>query len=223
MTVYLIAGFGEDQTIFSRIKDRIEGKQVFLSLWDVVGNERKKDIDISSVASGLIARYSISQSDLLIGHSTGAWLALHVKNQIGCRIIQIAGWTDHAKVKRPISNRYLIYFAVKAGLVYNPLVAKLVARRFTGRPSRDIFIEGYDRLVHGNRSNVLNQLSLIFNPYSKAIKVSPDLAIHARGDDIITFPDGEFYEVDGDHFSLHTHPEQVIEAIADFIKYRPCN
>lgn len=218
MTIYFISGFGEDELIFSKIQNSIPGIQVFINLWDLVGDERKKDIDISAIATQVITDYGITESDLVIGHSTGGWLALHIKNQINCCIVQIAGWTDHAKVLRPISNRHVIYLAVRLGLVYNPLIAKFAAKRYKGRPSRDIFLAGYYRLVMGKRSNVLNQLGLIFNPYSKPIHTKPDLAIHAKGDDIIEFPDGDFFEVEGDHFSLYTHPKQVIQPIIDLME-----
>ncbi len=218
MTIYFISGFGEDSSIFEHIKDQLQGTQCFISLWDLAGNQRNKNIDISIVASEVIKNFGIKKQDLIIGHSTGAWLALHIKNQLGCRIIQIAGWTDLKKVNTPITNRHVIYLAVWLGLIYNPVVAKFVQLRYADRPSKDIFKMGFLSLIKGPKANVLNQLGLIFNPYSLKITVEPDFAIHALADDIIKFPDAAFHHVEGDHFSLYTHPEQVGCAIVSFLR-----
>jgi hypothetical protein len=71
--------------------------------------------------------------------------------------------------------------------------------------------------MKGNRANVINQLRLIFNPYPGELSVQPDVRIHAKKDRVVRFPDGPVHEVEGDHFSLYTYPEQVYPPIVELI------
>jgi hypothetical protein len=41
----------------------------------------------------------------------------------------------------------------------------------------------------------------------------PDLRIHARKDTVIRYPKEPFHEISGDHFTLITNPNEVIEPI----------
>src|SRR4051812_42225347 len=104
MRIILIAGFGEDESIFEKIQDKLPGERLSLSLWDLLPNKSIKSLNIGVFASELIRRFQISKTDLIIGHSTGGWIALHIKNIVGCPIVQIASWTDERKVIVPIAN-----------------------------------------------------------------------------------------------------------------------
>ena len=219
MRLILIPGFGEDETIFERIQGKLPGEKLFLSLWQLLPNKSVKSLNVVVFARELIERFQINETDLIIGHSTGGWVALHIKNMVGCRIVQIASWTDETKIIVPVRNRYIIYFAAKTGLYLNNLMLRhTVKKYYQNKPSKEIFKTVYTKLIKGNRANVLNQLRLIFNPYPVQLSVHPNLAIHAKKDRIVRFPDGPAHVVDGDHFSLYTHPEQVYPPIADFIR-----
>jgi len=220
MRILFIPGFGEEETIFDKIKDKLPGEKLFLSLWKLLPDKNIKDLNVTLFAKKLIVQFRITKHDLIIGHSTGGWVALHIKNIIGCPIVQIASWWDERKVIKPVANRHLIYFAAKWGLYLNRFVLRSTVKKlYQGKPSAPIFEAVFTRLMKGNRANVVNQMRLIFNPYPTKLTVKPDLSIHARKDTIIRFPDGPVHEVAGDHFSLYTYPEQVYLPILQFMQY----
>lgn len=218
MRIIFIPGFGEDEFIFEKIQDKLPGEKLFLNLWRLLPDRPVKDLNVTRFAEELIQRFAITSNDIVIGHSTGGWVALHIKNIIGCPVVQISSWTNKRKVIVPTSNRHLIYFAAKTGLYLNRFVMrKSIEKFYEGKPSKEVFEKVFSRILTGNRANAVNQLRLIFNPYSKELSVVPDLRIHARKDSIVRLPDENVHEVEGDHFSLYTYPEQVYPPILDLI------
>ncbi len=168
MRIFFIPGYGEDESIFDKIHPHIQGEKVFMSLWKLLPDKNYFALNAALLAKQIIEQYSITSQDLLIGHSTGGWVALHIKHIIHCSVIQIASWTDRRKVISPVNNRHLIYFAVKTGIYLNTFVlARSIRKHYNNKPSKDIFIKVFTRLMHGNRENVVNQLRLIFNPVSE--------------------------------------------------------
>jgi hypothetical protein len=219
MRIILIAGFGEDESIFEKIQDKLPGDKLFLSLWELLPNESIKTLNAAVFARELTERFKISKADFVIGHSAGGWVALHIKNVVGCPIVQISSWSDKRKVIVPVRNRHIIYLAARTGLFLNDFVLRLIAKKYYGdKPSEEIFKAVFAKLIEGNRANVINQLRLIFNPYPGRLAVQPDLSIHARKDKIVSFPDGPVHEVAGDHFSLYTYPEQVYPPVVKLIE-----
>jgi hypothetical protein len=223
MRLIFITGLGEDETIFQNLKDRLPGEKLFLSLWNLVPQVSKKHINATEIAKQIIAEYGVRKEDVVIGHSTGGWVALHIKNIIDCTIVQIASWYDGSKVIKPVSNPDVIYFAVKSGLYFNPLVLRWRNTYFTNNPSKEIFNVVFRRLMKGPKGAIINQLRLIFNPAPVPLRVKPDLSIHARNDQIIRYPDDPFAEVPGDHFSLHTYPVEVATPILALLEQLQSN
>lgn len=218
MRIILIPGLGEDEFIFEKIQDKLPGEIVLLSLWKLLPNKNVTSLNVVVFARELIERFQISKADLIIGHSTGGWVAIHIKNSVGCPIVQIASWTDGSKVIVPTTNRHLIYFAAKTGLFLNDyMLRRTVKKYYRNKPSREIFKKVFTRLMKGNRANVVNQLRLDFNPYPGKLYVQPDLRIHAKKDRVVRFPSEPTHEVEGDHFSLYTYPEQVYPPILSLI------
>ena len=219
MRIIFITGLGEDEFIFDQIRGKLLGEKLFLSLWQELPERPSPGINVMDFACTLVQRHNITSEDLVIGHSTGGWVALYIKQAAGCPVIQLASWTNLNKVIVPVFNRHLIYFAARTGLYLNRLVLRYSLKKtYKGKPSRDIFERIFRRLITGNRANVVNQLRLIFNPVVEPATVTPDLRIHAKGDRVIRFPDGPVHEVPGDHFSLYTYPEQVLAPIDCFLK-----
>ena len=218
MRIIFIPGFGEDEYIFDKIQDKLPGEKLFLNLWQLLPNKHIKDLNVFGFAGELIERFTITCKDLIIGHSTGGWVAIHIKNIVCCPVVQIASWTDGKKVIVPTANRHLIFFAAKTGLYLNRFVMRKSVKKFYhGLPSKEVFEKVFNRTISGNRANLVNQLRLIFNPYPKQLSAIPDLRIHAKKDRVVRFPNEEAHEVSGDHFSLYTHPEQVYPPIRDII------
>jgi pimeloyl-ACP methyl ester carboxylesterase len=219
MRLFFVPGFGEEESIFEKVAPHIPGEKTFLNPWLLAGNQPRPGLNALVYARELSGRFGITKNDVVIGHSTGGWVALHLKHLTGCTAVQIASWTDPGKVIRPVPNRRLIYWASDSGLYFNSFVKRLIVQlRYRNKPSREIFSRVFTRLSEGNKHNVTNQLRLIFNPVPEAVTVQPDLRIHARADSIIRFPDEPVVEVPGDHFTLYTHPEKVYRPVLSLLQ-----
>lgn len=219
MRTLLIPGFGEDEFIFDNIQSHLPEDKRILSLWRLLPNYPVLGLNVSVFAHELVDRFQITEQDLLIGHSTGGWVALHIKQLVNCPVIQIASWTDGRKVVAPVANRQLIYLAARSGLYLNQYVlGYLLKSYYHNKPSRDVFTRVFQRLISGNRANAINQLRLIFNSYPTPVTVEPNLRIHAKADRVILFPDGIVQEVPGDHFSVYTYPKEVVTAISQYVE-----
>ena len=219
MRTLFIAGFGEDDFIFDHIHGCLPGEKRFLNLWSLLPNHPIADLNVAEFAQELVQRFAITEQDLIIGHSTGGWVALHIKQATNCCLVQLASWTDSRKVVTPVANRQLIYWVARSGLYLNRFIlGQLVKRYYWNKPSREVFTRVFERLISGKRANAVNHLRLILNPYPYVISVSPDLRIHAKADRIVRFPDEPVHEVPGDHFSLYTNPEAVCSVIEHYMK-----
>ncbi len=218
MRIFFIHGFGEDEAIFDKITPKIGGEHIFLNAWTLLGDEPRPDMNVLDFAKEIIEKYEISEKDVIIGHSMGGWIAYHIKHIIGSPIVQIASWTHPDRVILPISNKRFIYWAVRKGLFFNGFQKWVYTTLgYNNKPSKAVFSGIFDKLIEGNRDNVINQLRLILTPVPEAVTVTPDLRIHARKDIVIRPPREPFHEVSGDHFTLHTSPEEVYEPIVAFL------
>ncbi|MCC9137004.1 alpha/beta hydrolase [Pontibacter silvestris] len=222
MRVFLLPGFGEDESIFDKIYPHIPGEKIFLNPWVLLGSQPRTEINALRYARELTNWYAIKQEDVIIGHSTGGWVALHIKHILNCPIIQISSWTERYKVVKPETKPELAYWLTKKGLLFNRLTKYLlIKKRYESKPSAPVFASVFDKLIKGNKNNVNNQLRLIFEDVNEPVTVEPDLRIHARADNIVQVPDQPFHEVPGDHFSLYIYPEKVYVPIVDFLaKYQ---
>ncbi|MCC9168075.1 alpha/beta fold hydrolase [Pontibacter harenae] len=221
MRVFLVPGFGEDASIFDKIYPHLPGEKIFLNPWELLGNQPRPELNALQYAKQLVNWHAIKQEDILIGHSTGGWVALYIKHILNCSIIQISSWTEKEKVVKPSTNTKLVYWLTKKGLLFNSLTKRLLIKKnYQGKPSAPVFAFVFDKLIKGNKNNVNNQLRLIFNDVPEPVTVEPDIRIHAKPDNIVKYPDQPFLEVPGDHFSLYTHPEEVYAPIVAFLEVR---
>ena len=207
-----IHGFGENESIFTKIAPALGGQQVMVDVWQVLGNNPRPNLNIPDFAQELINRFGIGPQDVVIGHSMGGWIAYHIKAHVGCRIVQIGSWTHFDRVISPIRSAKTIEWLVRNGLYINRFQKWLFSLAYKNLPSYQIFTEVFEDLVVGNKENVISQMKLIFEP-TAPLSVTPDLRIHAQADKVILPPKEPFHEVPGDHFTLITHPETVIAPI----------
>ncbi len=219
MRLIFITGLGEEPFIFEKLHPLLPGQKLFLSLWEQLPNEARNGLTTAQFARELVEKYSINATDVVIGHSTGGWVALHIKQNVHCPIVQIASWTDKRKLALPPVNRRLIFWLAKTGAVFSsPVLRWSLSRRYRHQPSAPVFATVFTRLMQGNKQNAANQLRLVLNPANEPLTVRPDLVIHAKADPVVRFPDGAVCEVPGDHFCLYTHPEAVAEPILSLLK-----
>jgi len=218
MRLLFIPGFGEDETIFENLHPLLPGEKIFLSFWKELPNKNSRQLNVAVFAKELVQKYGITQKDVVIGHSTGGWVALFFKQFVQCPIVQISSWTDPKKVVSPVANRHLVYFLAKTGFLFNkPVQQWLLKNKYRDKPSAPVFRDVFTNLINGNKENVVNQLRLILAPVQQTITVRPDVVLHARADTIVRFPDGKVNEVPGDHFALSTYPDLVAKPINQFL------
>ncbi|MDQ6813210.1 MAG: alpha/beta hydrolase [Bacteroidota bacterium] len=217
MRIFFIPGLGEEISIFDKILPFIDGEKVFIDNWTLLTEVAEEDLTVMVYASYLIKKFSITVSDVVIGHSLGGWVALHIKHLANCPIVQIASWTDMKKVSIPV-NRHLLYWSARRGIGLNNFVLNiLVLLKYRHARSRDIFITIFKRLMTGDKTTLVKQLKVIYNPLKEHVAVIPNLRIHSKTDHIVGPPDEAFEKVPGDHFTLYTHPETVYPLIQKFL------
>lgn len=210
MRTFLIPGFGEEPWIFDPLLGALPGTKILIGHSDLIGAMLRPDYHVQDYAHQLIQTHDIGPHDLLIGHSMGGWVAYAIKQVTGSRVVQIASWTDPAKVVSPVENADLIYWAARNHLYFNRYNKALITwMAYRGKPSAPVFGRIFQNLIDSPTAYVVNQLRIIFAGVTFDHPQPPELRIHSQADTIVRTPDEPFHEVPGDHFNLYTHPEEV--------------
>ncbi|GAB3899662.1 alpha/beta hydrolase [Spirosoma agri] len=211
---FLIHGYVEDPTIFDKLVPYLPAAEfVRINLadeferWQPVGL-----VNVQRVANYIADCYEIEATDVIIGHSMGGWIAIHIKQLTNAIVIQVASWTDQRKIRLPTHNLRLLKMLLYSGITQSRPLLNYFQKQYPFQESADL----YCRLMNGmrtmSRRYLYQQLQTLFAPVSP-LTVSPELRIHARRDSIVARPSEPFVEVPGDHFGLVFYPEQVAEAI----------
>ena len=216
MRIIFIHGLGENESIFKNIAPALGNEQLLLNVWNILGNEKHEGLNVFNFSKKIAEQYNISSNDWVIGHSMGGWIAYYIKHHTNCRIIQIASSTNIDRFITPIRSGKIAYWLTRNGFIFNSFLKWLNVKRYEGLPSQQIFAETFTDLMKGNKECIISQLKLIYEPVP-AIDVVPDLRIHALKDALLKPPKEPFYKVPGDHFSLITHPEEVIKPILEIL------
>ncbi len=82
MRIFFIPGLGEEILIFDKIKPFIEGEKIFIDNWTLLGEVPEKEITVLIYAEYLIKQFQITGNDVVVGHSLGGWVAMHIKHLI---------------------------------------------------------------------------------------------------------------------------------------------
>jgi hypothetical protein len=215
MKLIFIHGFVEDSSIFNEIRKTItEGEQIALNLnYDFAAwHDAPEDMDVQKLALHLIQKYKITNQDTVIGHSMGGWIASYIKQNVGCKAILLASFTDQAKLIFPISNLTLLKYSLRLGITQGMMMVNYLKNRYHFQASKQLYDSLIDGLAKMDKKCLLQQTQVLFAKVSP-LTITPDIRIHARKDNIVAFPDEDFIEVSGDHFSLIFHSEEVCKAI----------
>jgi pimeloyl-ACP methyl ester carboxylesterase len=219
MKLIFIHGFVEDHTIFNEIRKTItQGEQIALDLETVLRNwkDAPEELDVVKMASYLIKQYKITNQDCVIGHSMGGWIASYMKEEIGCKAILLASFTDQKKLITPLTNLALIKYLIKFGIFQSSAMGWFLKKDYKFQESKQLYDGLIDGLIKMDKKILYQQCLVLFSKV-KPLPITPDLRVHARKDNIVGFPDEDFVEVSGDHFSLIYYPQQVINAIQEAI------
>lgn len=215
MKLLFIHGFVEDHTIFNKVRMSItQGEQIAIDLEKVLAewHDAPVDLDVQKMASYLIEKYKITAQDCVIGHSMGGWIASYMKEEIGCKAILVASLTDQKKLITPLTNPTLIKYLIKYEIFQSSIMEWFLKKDYKFQESKQLFDGLIDGLVKLDKKILYQQFQILFTKV-KPLTITPDLRIHARKDNIVRFPEEQFVEVSGDHFSLIYHTQQVVDAI----------
>ncbi len=210
----LIHGYAEDPTIFDVLLPLLPFDTVL-----AIGVETEFDrwpartpVNACALAVFLAKQYDITADDVIIGHSMGGWIAIHIKAVMGATVVQIASFTDPRKVVSPVQHAGTLRFLANSGLLQTESAIDFVKKRYPFAESKALNFRLLDRLMTMRRAYVAWQLSVLFAPVPP-LTVSPDLRIHAIADNIVRPPGEAYTEVPGDHFCLVFHAVAVAQAI----------
>lgn len=219
MKLLFIHGFVEDHTIFNEIRKTItQDEQIAIDLEKVLTNwhDAPEDLDVQKIAIFLIENYNITAQDCVIGHSMGGWIASYMKEECGCKTILLSSLTDQKKLITPLTNPTLIKYLIKFDIFQSSMMETYLTKEYKFEESRQLYNKLISGMVKLNKRVLSQQCQILFMKV-KPLTTKPDLRVHARKDNIVRFPDEDFVEVSGDHFSLVYYPQEVIDAIKKII------
>lgn len=219
MKILFIHGFVEDHTIFNEIRKSIaQGEQIAIDLEKVLADwhDAPEDLDVQKMAVYLIQKYEITSQDCVIGHSMGGWIASYMKEESGCKAILLASLTDQKKLITPLTNPTLIKYLIKFGIFQSSMMESFLKKGYKFPESKQLYDGLIDGLLKLDKKILYQQFQILFMKV-KPLTIKPELRVHARKDNIVRFPDEDFVEVSGDHFSLIYHSQQVVNAIRKII------
>ncbi|QJW92008.1 alpha/beta hydrolase [Spirosoma taeanense] len=222
LRIVLIHGYLEDPTIFDQLVPLIgPASFVHIDLADEFARWAPSDtINVQQLAQRLISQYRITAEDVIIGHSMGGWVAMHIKQLTNATTIQLASWTNQKKIYLPLKNLRLLKFMLDTRLTQNSVTNGMLKKLYPFKESFGLFCTLLDNSLRMSRLYIYQQFQTLFAK-APPLTVQPDLRIHARRDNIVLPPDEPFIEVPGDHFSLVFHAEAVAEPIRTLLGNRP--
>ena len=219
MKILFIHGFVEDHSIFNEVRISIaQGEQIAIDLGKVLADwhDAPEDLDVQKMAVYLIQKYEITPQDCVIGHSMGGWIASYMKEECGCKAILLASLTDQKKLITPLTNPTLIKYLIKFGIFQSSMMESFLKKDYKISESKQLYDGLIDGLIKLDKKILYQQFQILFAKV-KPLTITPELRVHARKDNIVRFPDEDFVEVSGDHFSLIYHSQQVVNAIRKII------
>ncbi|OIN57837.1 alpha/beta hydrolase [Arsenicibacter rosenii] len=217
--IVFIPGYTEDPAIFDTLAPLLPAHQALR-----ISNQEElstgfttKAPDVVRYAAYLAQKYAIRERDIVIGHSMGGWIGMHLKQQTGCKAILVGSFTDPKKVRMPYQQPFLLKILTYLGIIQGRRLNKTFKKLYPHDESRALYTYLLDRLPTFSRRYVWQQLKLIFSPVP-ALTVSPDIRIHARRDTVVKYPDEAYVQVAGDHFSVVFHAAEVAAPIQAFMQ-----
>ncbi len=221
---FFIHGFTEDGSIFDRLIPLLGLEKPIcvylkneLKEWSPAGR-----ISVESTAAWLVQKYKIDAQDLIIGHSMGGWIAIHVKQIAGSPVVQLASFTDQQKIFTLTRSLFLLKALVRLHILQSATAINYLKKKYPFDESRALNDQLGDVMAAEDPGYLIQQFEILFRK-AAALTVVPDLRIHATPDNIVAPPDEPFVVAPGDHYSLVFHPEFVAGHVTEVLKKLPFN
>lgn len=173
-------------------------------------------VNVATVARRLVAFYTITAADVVLGHSMGGWLAAYLKQETGCTAVLLSGFTSQDRIVSRIRSLGWLRLLTYSGLVQSGWAGARFKRGYRPAESRALYHQLVDDTSRLGRRHLFQQLQVLFAP-APPLTVAPDLRLHARADAIIRPPQEPYVEISGDHFGHYFYPGQVVAALAPYL------
>ncbi len=213
--VFLLHGYLESPAIFDSLRPLLPAGadvrswelEAEFADWQPAGRP-----DVGSLARHLARKHDIGPADVLLGHSMGGWIAIHLKQLTGARAVLLSSFTDQRKIVSDVRHPTLLTLYAWSGLMQSRFMRQRYRRDYRRDESRALHTELIEGLPGFRRRYLHQQLQVVFAP-APPLTVQPELRVHARRDNVIRPPDEPYVEVPGDHFALVFYPQQTADAI----------
>lgn len=223
----LLPGFGEDERIFRNIIPYFSDFQIeIVNYQNILPQFTRYNVRLERFIRKLVQVYGITKDDILIGHSMGGYLAHHVRQMVGCEACLHSSFVHPSKINFLVNNQFLVQWTIQNGL-FQWDVFKLISNwRYLNKPSAQEVQHAVDLLNEYGSLDLLKLTLLFFKRKRRFMnwlrstpdyELVPSLIIHPDKDKIVAAPDEEHFTVEGDHFSIATHPEQSAKILRNWL------
>lgn len=215
--IILLPGFSEDAFIFDEIKTSfIDFELVFVDYRKTLAECNLRNIDVWEFTKKLIKNYSITESDLLIGHSMGGYFSFAIRELISAEICMIASFNDPNKINRITKSKFISVLIARTGFIKSNYFQSMIKKPTIGKYFEKIFNAVIVNMKTFSHSQIAKMTALSFGDKLMSEKPNP-LRIHARNDKIVRIPDDEFSEAKMGHFCLVLEPKEVLIPILNWL------
>jgi hypothetical protein len=217
--IFLIPGYGEDFKAFRQLAPFLEGFELVpVDYREVLGKLPLWKVSSRRLAKVIAAHYGIQERDKLIGHSMGGYVSFQMREIQGNDICMIGSFSDPGKILHMVPNApFMTSVFAGSGFSKTDMVRDYLQKRVAGRPIEQPMMEVVENFKRFKNEELL-KLSLLTLEEKRASSLENPLRIHADDDRTVRVPDESYQKVEGGHFCLNLHPEQVFNAMQTFIQ-----
>lgn len=215
-----IPGFGEDERIFRGLLPAFPDHEAVVVNYTRLMPELPANPTLADLGTRVAAAYGIAETDTVIGHSMGGYIAHYLKERTGCTAVLLMAYSESTRKKfRWVPGWLLWFLVVLLGVFRSRLVRWASSRRYRKKLSWTDINNAWDNLSSWPKRTVYKLLKVLVNP-PPPLTAQPDLWLHGSADRIVAYPKPwKPIVLEGhDHFVLATHPELVLPHLQTVVK-----
>ena len=146
----------------------------------------------------------------------GGYFGYAISTLQGNPVVMLGSYSDTSKIVRMTQNKFFNFGFVGSGLIKTTLMKLYISQRTNNKQFLPEMLDIQDNFRSFTNTDMLKMLQL---SYGEALPppLAEPLRIHALDDAIIRPPDQEFIQVNGGHFSLLFHPEEVFNGMQTWL------
>lgn len=190
--IFLFPGFVQDATAFAPLQAILENRfeVICVNYLTILPEIDTENANIIFFAKRLVEIYKIQNTDILIGHSFGGWVAANIQQLTSSPCVLIASFTNPRKpVHAKIGFNPLGFSLIRAGSFKWGFLHKIVLYRYRNKPQLPSIQNGIHIMKTWKNEDLLKITRLIaFQPQITS-PTAPLLRIHSNRDEVVSPPD----------------------------------